>query len=104
MPPVRAPGSTAPAPSVSANAAAPARTAEPEPPAHASLDLSVPPELLEQANTGGEGEHGLTPLLPPLFEAKAEAGPVQLSGRLITEEAGDWNSLEGAELQFELRR
>ena len=71
------------------------------------LDLSLPPELLEQANAQGSSGEAAAPLLPPLFEEKATASdPLQLSGRLITNEADAdyWKSVEGAELQFEIKR
>ncbi|WP_332816411.1 hypothetical protein [Ramlibacter sp.] len=72
------------------------------------LDLSLPPELAEQlkAEDGG-AEAALAPLLPPLFEQKRPVvNPFQLSGRLITNEHDEdyWNSVEGAEVQFEFKR
>jgi hypothetical protein len=72
------------------------------------LDLSLPDELLEPTqavDTFGE----LPPtLLPPLFDQPGgPGGPFQLHGKLITNERGDqdyWESLDGAELQFEFKR
>ncbi|WPC03607.1 hypothetical protein SBP02_12535 [Pseudomonas benzenivorans] len=98
----------APAPPVVPPVAAPKVPAavEPEQPSP-SLDLSLPPELLEQASVQEDGGSGRAPLLPPLFEEKpATDGPFQLSGRLINEDRGadDWSSVEGAELQFEFKR
>jgi len=69
------------------------------------LDLSLPEDLL-LAPLAGE-ELPLTPLLPPLFEAKAKPeSPFQLHGKLISNERVDdyWESLEGAELQFEFKQ
>ncbi|HBX53870.1 hypothetical protein [Pseudomonas sp. UBA2684] len=76
--------------------------------AKTKLDLSLPPELAEQLNAEDHGgEVALAPLLPPLFEErKPVANPFQLSGRLLTNEADKdyWDSVEGAELQFEFKR
>ena len=47
------------------------------------------------------------PLLPPMFGDKDETeGPFQLNGKLITNERGEdyWQSVEGAQLQFEFKR
>lgn len=71
------------------------------------LDLRLPAELVEQMELG-EPLDSLSsqPLLPPLFvEKPVEPGPFQLNGRLITNDQseGYWNSVEGAELQFEFR-
>ncbi|MCY1532791.1 hypothetical protein D9M68_680800 [compost metagenome] len=72
------------------------------------LDLSLPPEWVEQMNAGHADEGAaLVPLLPPLFEEKQPVvNPFQLSGRLITNDADKdyWNSVEGAEVQFEFRQ
>jgi hypothetical protein len=71
----------------------------------APLDLSLPEDLL-LAPLAGE-ELPLAPLLPPLFEAKAKPeSPFQLHGKLISNERVDdyWESLEGAELQFEFKQ
>ncbi|MFI8747688.1 hypothetical protein ACIGKL_21330 [Pseudomonas sp. NPDC077186] len=85
-------------------AAAPQR--EPEAELKPALDLSVPQELFEQA-LESETQEELSPLLPPLFGEKPEAvSPFQLSGRLISNERVDdyWESIEGAELQFEFKQ
>lgn len=69
------------------------------------LDLSIPDELLALPDDADGLE--LAPLLPPLFmEKEAAIEPFQLSGRLISSERGDdyWDSIEGAELQFEFRQ
>jgi len=69
------------------------------------LDLSIPDELLALPEDADGLE--LAPLLPPLFmEKEAAIEPFQLSGRLISNEQGDdyWDSIEGAELQFEFRQ
>lgn len=88
----------------------PARTqAKPATPAakpQAALDLTVPHELLESLSASGL-ENELAPLLPPLFGEKKEVvNPFQISGRLISNERVDdyWDSIEGAELQFEFKQ
>lgn len=84
--------------------AKPAVAPQPEP--RLALDLSVPQELFEQALESETSEE-LAPLLPPLFGDKPEGvSPFQISGRLINNErVGDyWDSIEGAELQFEFRQ
>jgi hypothetical protein len=75
-------------------------------PEHATLDLSLPPELLEQLSAEGVPGEVAAPLLPPLFEEDAAGDPFQLSGRLITNEgdADYWESVDGAELQFKFKR
>ncbi|MDP9940163.1 SPOR domain-containing protein [Ectopseudomonas alcaliphila] len=75
---------------------------EPKP----ALDLSVPQELFEQT-LQSETREELSPLLPPLFGEKPEVqSPFQISGRLISNERVDdyWDSIEGAELQFEFKQ
>ncbi|MWV18143.1 hypothetical protein F3I16_19045 [Pseudomonas sp. L-22-4S-12] len=71
------------------------------------LDLRLPAELVEQMELGEPlAELPSEPLLPPLFgEKPAEPGPFQLNGRLITNDESEdyWDSVEGAELQFEFR-
>lgn len=77
-----------------------------EPESKLALDLSLPQELFEQA-LESETQEELSPLLPSLFGDKPEAaGPFQLSGRLISNERVDdyWDSIEGAELQFEFKQ
>lgn len=65
------------------------------------LDLSLPEdwveELAEPANAAAE------PLLPPLFGPDGQA-PVQMSGRLIPGEQENEPLIEGAEIQFEIKR
>ncbi|WP_242675309.1 hypothetical protein [Phytopseudomonas dryadis] len=99
------------APSVPAKPAAPAaRPAEKvtRTPPKTKLDLSLPAELAAQLNAEDQAvEERLAPILPPMFEEKAPSlDPFQLSGKLITSDRGDdyWDSVEGAELQFEFRR
>ena len=63
-------------------------------------------ELFEQA-LESETREDLSPLLPPLFGEKPEVqSPFQISGRLISNERVDdyWDSIEGAELQFEFKQ
>ncbi|MDX5991129.1 hypothetical protein [Ectopseudomonas alcaliphila] len=98
--PVKPPVAVKPKP-----AAAPKpKPVEPEP--KQALDLSVPQELFEQA-LQSETREDLSPLLPPLFGEKSEVqSPFQISGRLISNERVDdyWDSIEGAELQFEFKQ
>lgn len=72
------------------------------------LDLSLPPELTAQLNAEDQAaEDGLAPILPAFFEEKKPiTNPFQLSGKLLTGEAGTEfsNSVEGAQLEFEFRR
>lgn len=72
------------------------------------LDLSLPPELTAQLNAEDQAaEDGLAPILPAFFEEKNPiTNPFQLSGKLLTGEAGTEfsNSVEGAQLEFEFRR
>lgn len=74
----------------------------------ANLDLSLPPDLFEELQSLVAPDESSPPaLLPPLFRAEQAAeSPFQLNGKLITSERGDdyWDSLEGAELQFEFKR
>lgn len=77
-----------------------------EPESKLALDLSVPQELFEQA-LESETREELSPVLPPLFGEKPEVqSPFQISGRLISNERVDdyWDSIEGAELQFEFKQ
>ncbi|RIA36291.1 hypothetical protein DFO61_0756 [Ectopseudomonas oleovorans] len=83
---------------------APPKPAEPE--SKLALDLSVPQELFEQA-LESETREELSPVLPPLFGEKPEVqSPFQISGRLISNERVDdyWDSIEGAEVQFEFKQ
>ncbi|MGE8505403.1 MAG: hypothetical protein ACN6P1_24575 [Pseudomonas sp.] len=83
---------------------APPKPVEPE--SKLALDLSVPQELFEQA-LESETREELSPVLPPLFGEKPEVqSPFQISGRLISNERVDdyWDSIEGAELQFEFKQ
>jgi hypothetical protein len=71
-----------------------------------ALDLSVPQELFEQA-LESETQEEISPLLPPLFGEKPEdVSPFQISGKLINNVRVDdyWDSIEGAELQFEFKQ
>lgn len=85
---------------------APPQPAPAQPESKLALDLSVPQELFEQA-LESETREELSPLLPPLFGEKPEVqSPFQISGRLISNERVDdyWDSIEGAELQFEFKQ
>lgn|SRR3990167_5900796 len=80
----------------------------PVPAPRLELDLSLPTELLEPTESVESFSELPSTLLPPLFDEQNPAGsPFQLQGKLITNERGDqdyWESLEGAELQFEFKR
>lgn len=75
--------------------------------AKAALDLSLPAEVFDQLPPLEPASEPPKALLPPLFgEKSASESPFQLNGKLITNERVDdyWESLEGAELQFEFKR
>lgn len=80
----------------------------PVPTPRLELDLSLPTELLEPTESVESFSELPSTLLPPLFDEQDPGGsPFQLQGKLITNERGDqdyWESLEGAELQFEFKR
>ncbi len=66
----------------------------------------MPTELFEQA-LENETREELSPAPPPLFGEKPEVqSPFQISGRLISNERVDdyWDSIEGAEVQFEFKQ
>lgn len=77
-------------------------------PPKTKLDLSLPKELAAQLDAENRAaDDGIAPILPAFFEEKKPSlNPFQLSGRLLTGEAGTEfsNSVEGAELHFEFRR
>jgi hypothetical protein len=85
-----------------------ARTPEPEPAeAKAPLDLSLHPNVFDPLQPLEPLSDLSTPLLPPMFVEKSEPdSPFQLNGSLITNERGDdyWQSVEGAQLQFEFKQ
>ena len=100
VPPALPPVASKPKPVVAAKA----KPAEPE--LEQVLDLSVPHELFEPARQS-DTQEDISPLLPPLFGEKPEAvSPFQISGRLINNARVDdyWNSIEGAEVQFEFKQ
>ncbi|MGE8499479.1 MAG: hypothetical protein ACN6O6_18410 [Pseudomonas sp.] len=108
---VEAPAKPAPVVAPKAPAAAPkppkVAAKAPEEPPKTKLDLSLPKDLAEQLNAEDQGDAALAPLLPPLFEEKKPAqNPFQVSGKLLTNEVDKdyWDSVEGAELQFEFKR
>lgn len=80
----------------------------PTPAPRLELDLSLTPEMLEPTESVESFSELPSTLLPPLFDEQRSArNPFQLQGKLITNERGDqdyWQSLEGAELQFEFKR
>ncbi|WP_147411122.1 hypothetical protein [Pseudomonas cavernicola] len=72
------------------------------------LDLRLPSDLVGELEPGKSVDQPINQsLLPPLFVEKPPAqGPFQLNGRLITNdrEQDYWQSVEGAELQFEFKQ
>lgn len=73
----------------------------------APLDLSLHPDVFESLQPLEPPSDLSTTLLPPLFDENAAPdSPFQLNGKLITNERGDdyWQSVEGAQLQFEFKR
>ncbi|MFP6849400.1 MAG: hypothetical protein VCA57_11905 [Pseudomonas sp.] len=73
----------------------------------APLDLSLPAEALQSLPPQEPFNDQTSSLLPPLFAEKPAAeSSFQLNGKLITNERGDeyWQSVEGAELQFEFKQ
>jgi hypothetical protein len=81
---------------------------EPEPAEpKAPLDLSLHTHVFDPLQPLAPLSDLSTPLLPPMFGDKDKTeGPFQLNGKLITNEHGDdyWESVEGAQLEFEFKR
>lgn len=72
----------------------------------APLDLSLHPNVFDPLQPLEPINDVSIPLLPPLFGEKvAPESPFQLNGKLITNERDDdyWQSVEGAQLQFEFK-
>ncbi|MDO9618878.1 MAG: hypothetical protein Q7J43_14525 [Pseudomonas sp.] len=91
---------TKPKPAVVAREPAPA---EPKAP----LDLSLHTNVFDPLQPVAPLSDLSIPLLPPMFGDKDKTeGPFQLNGKLITNERGDdyWESVEGAQLQFEFKQ
>ena len=66
------------------------------------LDLRLPEELAEELKPAPSSES--IRLLPPLFDTGESSRSMQIGGRLISGEAEDESLIEGAEIQFELKR
>jgi len=82
------------------------RKAEPVEP-KAPLDLSLHTNVFDPLQPVAPLSDLSIPLLPPMFGDKDKVeGPFQLNGKLITNERGDdyWESIEGAQLQFEYKQ
>lgn len=97
--------SAAPAQLVAAPSKAKPATAVAE--TRAALELSLHPDVFDPLQPLVPLNDLSTPLLPPLFVEKAEVqSPFQLNGKLITNERADdyWQSVEGAQLQFEFKQ
>lgn len=74
---------------------------------NAPLDLSLPAEALQSLPPQEPFNDQTSSLLPPLFAEKPlPESAFQLNGKLITNERGDeyWQSVEGAQLQFEFKQ
>ena len=85
----------------------PAPAKQPEKPADVELvepvlDLRLPEELAEELKPAPSSES--IRLLPPLFDTGESSRSMQIGGRLISGEAEDESLIEGAEIQFELKR
>ncbi len=85
----------------------PAPAKQPEKPAEVELvepvlDLRLPEELAEELKPAPSSES--IRLLPPLFDTGESSRSMQIGGRLISGEAEDESLIEGAEIQFELKR
>ncbi|MBW8455930.1 hypothetical protein [Stutzerimonas frequens] len=85
----------------------PAPPKQPEKPAEVELvepvlDLRLPEELAEELKPAPSSES--IRLLPPLFDTGEPSRSMQIGGRLISGEAEDESLIEGAEIQFELKR
>ena len=73
----------------------------------APIDLSLRLEVFDPLQPLQPLNDLSTPLLPPLFAEKVdEQDGFQLNGKLITNDNGDnyWQSVEGAQLQFEFKQ
>lgn len=84
-----------------------AKPAAPAPEKKVPLELSLHPDVFDPLQPLEPLNDLSTPLLPPLFVEKTEPeSPFQLNGKLITNERGDdyWQSVEGAQLQFEFKQ
>jgi predicted small lipoprotein YifL len=103
VPPAEPPPAKKPAPQAPAKAPAPAVKNTPPAP----LDLSLHTHVFDPLQPLEPLLDLSTPFLPPLFEEKTEpSSPFQLHGKLITNERDDdyFESIEGAQLQFEFRQ
>jgi hypothetical protein len=73
----------------------------------APLDMSLNPNVFDPLQPLEPLDDQTTALLPPLFGEKIEPDDgFQLNGKLISNERDDdyWQSVEGAQLQFEFKR
>jgi hypothetical protein len=101
-PPSPAPGKSS-AEQAKPKPAVAARQPEPKP----ALDLSLHPDVFDLLPPLEPLNDLSSPLLPPLFgEKTAPESPFQINGKLITNEREDdyWQSVEGAQLQFEFKQ
>lgn len=79
---------------------APERVELPE----AELDLSLPEDWAEELEPGHGEDTASMQLLPPLFESREANNSVQMSGRLLQGLQEDDPLIDGAEINFELKR
>ena len=73
----------------------------------APLDLSLHTNVFDPLQPVAPLSDLSIPILPPMFGDKDKTeGPFQLNGKLITNERDDdyWQSVEGAQLQFEFKQ
>ncbi|WP_219807524.1 hypothetical protein [Stutzerimonas stutzeri] len=93
---------SAPAPKAKPSASVPKTKLEkvelPEP----DLDLSLPDDWTESLDPA-EKPASLS-LLPPLFESSQESRSLQMSGELLPGTAEDEALIDGAQINFELKR
>ena len=70
----------------------------------AELDLSLPEDWAEELEPGHGEDTASMQLLPPLFESREANNSVQMSGRLLQGLQEDDPLIDGAEINFELKR
>lgn len=72
------------------------------------LDLSLPKDLVKQLNDADTHEYNAVKPLPPMFAPKeTQPRPFELSGKLLTDDTngkGTFESIDGAQLQFEFKQ
>lgn len=94
------PAPVAAAPTSPKNKVAVERVELPEP----ELDLSLPEDWAEELEPEGREDTASMQLLPPLFETGASGKSLQMSGRLLQGLREEDAPIDGAEINFELKR